>query len=147
MKLFCFWNVVNSTREGKGEGSFYSADQFKFTKWKRKMHMGVFGASMESVYLTVLIVSGILVLFYILFGDALDGVGEGIPFLNPVLILVFLVFLSAAGYILELVQVMNSLFIFLLSAFGSFLLTTLLNLSCSSRYLQRKDPLPIVKSR
>ncbi|WAA12753.1 hypothetical protein OE105_00990 [Fervidibacillus halotolerans] len=84
--------------------------------------------SVESIYLTVLIVSGILVLLYILFGDVLDGIGEGVPFLNPVLILVFLVFLSATGYILELINVMNSFFILLVSAIGSFILTTLLNL-------------------
>lgn len=89
--------------------------------------MEIFGVSILSIYLTMLIVSGILVLLYILFGDILEGIGEGIPFFQPVLIFVFFVFLSAAGYILELVTSINSLFILVLSVFGSFILTTLLH--------------------
>lgn len=90
--------------------------------------MELFGFPIQSVYLTILITSGVLTLFYILFGDIMDGIGEGIPILNPTLILVFFIFLSASGYIFEAFTSVSSVLIFIFSALGSIFLTTLLNI-------------------
>lgn len=90
--------------------------------------MDIFGLPITTVYLIVLGISGATTLLYILFGDFMEGIGEGIPLLNPTLILVFFIFLSAAGYILEIITPLTSLLIVLLSALGSLILTTLLNI-------------------
>lgn len=89
--------------------------------------MELFGLSLSQIYLIVLLVGGAITLIYILFGDVLEGIGEGVPFLNPTIILVFLIFLSAIGYSLESLTTFHSLIIVGISALGSFLLTTLLN--------------------
>ncbi len=57
--------------------------------------MELFGLSLSQIYLIVLLVAGAITLIYILFGDVLEGIGEGVPFLNPTIILFFLIFLSA----------------------------------------------------
>ncbi|MCU9614485.1 hypothetical protein OEV98_13145 [Caldibacillus lycopersici] len=90
--------------------------------------MELFGMPIQNVYLWVLLIAGALTLLYILFGDFLDAVGEGIPFLNPVIILVFLIFHSASGYVMEQVTAMNSWLIMILSALLSVLLTALLHI-------------------
>lgn len=87
----------------------------------------LFGFPIQTIYLAVLIISGVLILFYTLFGDFLEGIGEVSPVLNPTLILAFLIFSSASGYILELISPLGSLWILLISIIGSFILTTLLN--------------------
>jgi len=89
--------------------------------------MELFGMPIQNIYLTILVIAFISTILFMFFGDFLEGVGEGIPFLNPTLILAFLTFLSAIGYLLELLTSWNSWLIILLSAFGSFILTTLLN--------------------
>ncbi|WP_033826730.1 hypothetical protein [Bacillus andreraoultii] len=89
--------------------------------------MEIFGYPIQTIYLAILIISGVLILFYMLFGDFLDGVGDVSPFLNPTLLLAFLIFLSASGYIFELVTSIQSVWILVISAIGSFILTTLLN--------------------
>jgi len=89
--------------------------------------MEIFGLPITSFYLLVLLGMGIITLLYVLFGDVLEGIGEGIPFLNPILILVFIIFLSAIGYLLESLTDVNSFIIVGIATLGSFFLTTLLN--------------------
>ncbi|MEI5908624.1 NfeD family protein [Bacillus spongiae] len=89
--------------------------------------MELFGTSLQSIYLTVLIISGSLTLLYMLFGDVLDGVFEAFDFLNPTLILAFFTFFSASGYIFELVTSLHSILIIVISLLIAFLLDTLLN--------------------
>ena len=89
--------------------------------------MTLFGMSIESIYLSLLIVSGSLTLLYLFFGDVLEGLGEASGFLSPVLILAFITFFSAGGYILESVTALNSFVIMAISAALALLLDTLLN--------------------
>lgn len=98
-----------------------------FSFIKEVFPIELFGYPIQTVYLTVLIISGILILLFFFFGDFLEGIGEAVPFFNPALILAFLIFLSASGYILESFTSMKSLWILLISGVGSFILTTMLN--------------------
>lgn len=88
--------------------------------------MTLFGISIDSFYLILLIGAGSLTLLYLLFGDFLEAIGEA-TFLSPVLILSFITFFSATGYILELVTPLHSLLIIAISLTVSFILDTLLN--------------------
>ncbi|WP_335871004.1 hypothetical protein [Bacillus sp. 2205SS5-2] len=89
--------------------------------------MEVFGTSLQSIYLTILIISGSFTLLYILFGDMLDGIFGTFDFLNPTLVLSFLTFFSASGYLFELLTSFNSLIIIVISLALGLLFTTLLN--------------------
>ena len=89
--------------------------------------MELFGAPIESIYLITLIISGVITVLYILFGDFLEGVAEATHFLNPTLILAFLTFFSASGYLWEVLTPLNSLLIILISILIGILLDTLLN--------------------
>lgn len=89
--------------------------------------MTLFGASIETIYLILLIVSGSLTILYLFFGDFLEGLGEATVFLNPVLILAFITFFSAGGYILETVTSMNSFLIMGIAAVAALLLDIILN--------------------
>lgn len=89
--------------------------------------MTLFGMSIETIYLTLLIVSGSLTILYLFFGDILEGLGEATGFLSPVLILAFITFLSAGGYILEKVTTIHSFIIIIIAAFLAILLDVLLN--------------------
>jgi membrane-bound ClpP family serine protease len=89
--------------------------------------MEIFGYSIESIYLTVLIITGGITLLYLLFGDFLDGIAEATGFLNPTLILAFVTFTSASGYIFELLTVFNHLLIISISVIIAILLDVLLN--------------------
>lgn len=88
--------------------------------------MTLFDAPIETIYLYALIIAGVLIVFYLFFGDVLEGIGE-VFFLNPVLILAFIVFFSAAGYILEFITSWHSLLIMTISAVTAFILDTMLN--------------------
>ncbi|MBS4179244.1 NfeD family protein [Lederbergia citrea] len=89
--------------------------------------MTLFGMSIETLYLTLLIVSGSLTILYLFFGDALEGLGEAAGFLSPVLILAFISFFSAGGYILEKVTAIHSFIIIAIAAIAAVLLDILLN--------------------
>lgn len=92
------------------------------------MAMTLFGTSIETIYLILLIASGSLTILYLFFGDVLEAVGEATGFLNPVLILAFITFFSAGGYILELVTSINSFLIMGIAALAAFLLDVILHL-------------------
>ncbi|TQS75876.1 DUF1449 family protein [Ornithinibacillus gellani] len=89
--------------------------------------MIIFGTPIETIYLILLIASGIITVLYLFFGDVLEGIGEVAGFLNPVLILSFITFFSAAGYILEQITSFSSVLIIIIAAVLGFILVTLLN--------------------
>lgn len=91
--------------------------------------MEIFGTSIESIYLTTLIIAGILTLLFIFFGEMFEGAGEAlpIPFLSPTLILAFITFFSASGYIFEAILPISSLLIIFISIILSILLVIILN--------------------
>lgn len=90
------------------------------------MLLSLFDVPIDTIYLYALIISGILIVLYLFFGDVLEGIGE-IFFLNPVLILAFIVFLSTTGYVLEFVTNLHSLLIMAIAAITAVILDTLLN--------------------
>lgn len=89
--------------------------------------MELFGSSIQSIYLTTLIIAGALTILYILFSDLLDGFAEMIPFLNPALILAFITFFSASGYLFEILTKFNSILIVAFSILIALILDTLLH--------------------
>ncbi|HWO77361.1 MAG TPA: hypothetical protein VNM69_15960 [Bacillus sp. (in: firmicutes)] len=89
--------------------------------------MELFGAPIESIYLAALIISGLITVLYILFGDVLEGVTEATGFLNPTLLLAFFTFFSASGYLWEILTPLNSILIIAISILIAILLDTLLN--------------------
>ncbi|MBD1381578.1 hypothetical protein [Metabacillus arenae] len=91
--------------------------------------MELFGTSLETIYFYGLIIAGSLTFLYILFGDVLEGVFEGITgsLLNPTLLFSFLTIFTANGYLFELITSLHSGLIFLISLGISSILVTLLN--------------------
>ncbi|MFJ7373790.1 hypothetical protein ACIQV0_10445 [Lysinibacillus capsici] len=63
--------------------------------------MTLFGYSLEQIFLVVLIFAGLATVLVMFFGDAVEGIGEGLPIFNPSVILSFITLMSAAGFILE----------------------------------------------
>ena len=61
----------------------------------------MFGYSLETIYLAVLIVIGCGTVLYLFFADLADASVEGIPFFDPAVILSFISFTAAIGYIFE----------------------------------------------
>lgn len=86
----------------------------------------VFGYSLETIYLTILIVIGCCTVLYMLFADLADASVDGIPFFDPALILSFITFTVAAAYLLEYFTSVGSVAIFIIALFVSALCTTLL---------------------
>ncbi|AOC55688.1 MULTISPECIES: hypothetical protein [Bacillus] len=91
--------------------------------------MDVFGLPLETLYLYILMISGILTLVFVFFGDVFDGLFEAIPvsFLQPTLILAFLTFFSAGGFISEKTAIVGSGLGAVLSAILAVVLVTCLN--------------------
>ncbi|WP_062105723.1 NfeD family protein [Bacillus niameyensis] len=90
--------------------------------------MTLFGYPIETIYLILLIISGVATILYLFFGDVLEGADEISPFLNPVLILAFITFFSAGGFILEKVTSLHSIIIMIIAVFMAALLDLLLNI-------------------
>lgn len=89
--------------------------------------MELFGVSIQTIYLAILIIAGLVLILFMLFGDILEGVAEASPFFNPTLILAFLTFFSALGYLLELLTSIDSILILVISAVVAGILDVLLN--------------------
>ncbi|MFC4322101.1 NfeD family protein [Litchfieldia salsa] len=91
--------------------------------------MEILGYSLQTIYLTGLVIGGVLTFLYILFGDLLDGMFELVPdgILNPTLVLSFVTFTSASGYLFEKISTISSLIIFLISIVLSLILVTMLH--------------------
>ncbi len=64
-------------------------------------NLTLFGYSLEQIFLVVLIFAGLATILVMFFGDAVEGIGEGLPIFNPSVILSFITLMSAAGFILE----------------------------------------------
>lgn len=83
----------------------------------------LFGFSLATVYLTILIVVGLITVLYLFFSD---GVAEGIPFIDPAVLLSFITVTAAGGYLLELFTSLSHLIVILLAAVISSIITALL---------------------
>ena len=90
--------------------------------------MDIFGVPLQTIYLYGLIISAIFMFLYLLFGDVIEGVFEGVSFLNPILLFSFLTIFTASGYLLELLTSLHSLLGASISAMISLILVTLLNI-------------------
>lgn len=91
------------------------------------MNVTLFGYPIETIYLILLIISGVATILYLFFGDVLEGADEISPLLNPVLILAFITFFSAGGFILEKATNLHSVIIIIIAVFIAALLDLLLN--------------------
>ncbi|MDF2904667.1 MAG: hypothetical protein K0S25_2305 [Bacillus sp. (in: firmicutes)] len=87
--------------------------------------MELFGVSLETIYLYSLIISGVVTVLYLLFGDVLSLVLNGI--FNPMLVFSFITIFSAGGYVAEMYTSFHSGWIAAFSAVVSFIIVTLLN--------------------
>ena len=86
----------------------------------------MFGYSIETIYLTILIVIGCCTILYLFFADFADVSIDGLPFLDPAVILSFITFTSAVGYLFERFSGFTSFIIFIIAFIISSLLTALL---------------------
>lgn len=89
--------------------------------------MEIFGASIQTIYLTTLLIAGGLTILYILFGDMLEGIAEATGIINPTLVLAFITFFSAAGYLFELLSSFSHFTILIFSIGIAIILDVLLN--------------------
>ncbi|MCM3124781.1 MULTISPECIES: NfeD family protein [unclassified Mesobacillus] len=89
--------------------------------------MEMFGMPLETIYLYGLVISGVVTILYLFFGDALEGLAEAIPFVNPTLIFSFVTIFSAGGYLGDIFTRLSSLLIAGGSAIIALILVTLLN--------------------
>ena len=85
----------------------------------------MFGYSIETIYLIILIVIGCCTILYLFFADVADVSIDGTPFFDPAVILSFITFTSAAGYLLEQFTGLTSFITFIALIIAS-LLTALL---------------------
>lgn len=83
----------------------------------------VYGYPLTTVYMTILIVAGLLTLLYVFFADIVDGVAEGIPFFDPAIIFPFITITAAIGYVFEAFTSWQHGIILSLAIIGSSLFT------------------------
>ncbi|MGE7982447.1 hypothetical protein [Solibacillus sp. NPDC093137] len=86
----------------------------------------MFGYSIETIYLIILIVIGCCTVLYLFFADVADVSIDGSPFFDPAVILSFITFTSAAGYLLEQFTGFTSFITFIIALIIASLLTALL---------------------
>ena len=89
--------------------------------------MTLFGYPIEQIYFYTFIIAGMIIFFYMLFGDLLEAVGEVSVFLNPVLVLAFIIFFSATGFIFEKTTSIHSGLIAVIALAIAFILDAILN--------------------
>lgn len=90
--------------------------------------MDIFGVPLQTIYLYGLMISAILTFLYLLFGDVVEGIFEGMNFINPILPFSFFTIFTASGYLLELFTSLHSLLGAFISAIIAFILVALLNI-------------------
>lgn len=73
------------------------------------------GYSMETIYLTTLIVIGCATLLYLFFSDLADVSVDDVVFFDPAVILIFISFTAATGYLLERFTSISSIIVGLIS--------------------------------
>lgn len=88
--------------------------------------MEVFGTTLVNVYLFILILSSILTILFIFFGDFLDIFTGITPFLNPVLVLIFITFSSGSALLFELATSLSTISILVISIVIALILTFVL---------------------
>lgn len=88
------------------------------------MCMELFGLDLPSIYLTVLIGSGICVILTLLLSDLFGG---DVGVFNPTLILAFFTILSASGYLMEKYSNINSIIILSISAVIALIISSCLH--------------------
>lgn len=113
---------IGTDKRGEGYGIY---DDWKTSEGY--IIMELFGLPIQTIYLYVLIISGLCIILYLFFGDVIEGISEATGFLNPVLILAFLIFMSATGYLLETLTELSTFLIMGIAAIVSLILDTLLN--------------------
>ena len=86
----------------------------------------MFGYSLETIYLTVLIIIGCCTVIYLFFADLADASVDGVPFFDPAVILSFITFTAAIGYLMEKFFSISSVISFLIAIIVASLLTVLL---------------------
>ena len=86
--------------------------------------MDLFGIPLATLYLSILIISGIAIFLYVLFGDFLEVAGD---ILNPTLILAFFTIASASGYLFETYTSLTSVLILFISLIISFVISAILH--------------------
>lgn len=82
---------------------------------------------LETVYLYALVISGVITILYLFFGDVLSAALDGVPFINPTLLFSFISIFSAGGYLAEVFTKLHSALIAGISATIALTLVTLLN--------------------
>ena len=87
--------------------------------------MELFGVPLETIYLYSLIISGVVTVLYLLFGDVLSAALDGI--FNPTLLFSFITIFSAGGYLAEMYTSFHSGLIAAFFAIVAFIIVTMLN--------------------
>lgn len=75
----------------------------------------MFGYSLETIYLTVLIIIGCCTVLYLFFADIADVSIDSLPFLDPAVILSFITFTAAIGFFLERFFSLSSILNFIIA--------------------------------
>ncbi|MEW9502302.1 hypothetical protein [Jeotgalibacillus marinus] len=89
--------------------------------------MELFGYSLENIYLVLLLLSGAIMLLYLLFGDAIEGVWGAFGLFNPTTILAFITIFSGSGYLFESISSISSFIALLISIVISLIASFLLH--------------------
>lgn len=92
------------------------------------MSVDIFGIPLQSLYLYGLVISAIVTFLYLLFGDIIEGVFEGVSFINPILVFSFFTIFTASGYLLELLTSIHSFLAAFISVIISLIVVSLLNI-------------------
>ena len=86
----------------------------------------VLGYPMTTVYMTVLIITGLLTLLYLILADAIDGALDSIPFFDLAVLLPLITITAALGYTLETFTSWQHTLLFILALIGASIATALL---------------------
>lgn len=85
----------------------------------------MFTLTIQTIYLTVLIVAGLITILYLLFSDIADYAVDGVVLFDPAIILPFISITAGAGYLFEKFTSLTSILVFIISIIVSAIITTL----------------------
>ena len=86
----------------------------------------MFGYSLETIYLMILIIIGCCTVLYLFFADLADVSIDSVPFLDPALILSFITFTAAVGFFLERFFSLSSIINFIVALIVASIFSVLL---------------------
>ena len=86
----------------------------------------MFGYSLETIYLMILIIIGCCTVLYLFFADLADVSIDSVPFLDPALILSFITFTAAVGFFLERFFSLSSIINFIIALIVASIFSVLL---------------------